>query len=99
MIDYYYDSVFLQPPEPHEIPDYYFDDFVDDENNAEELAQVIYCEPTLAGVLEHALVRHAYHQTKQTETELLNIIKKFNCAIEDRVNELVFEKVNKGIEL
>ncbi|MDY3122880.1 MAG: hypothetical protein SOW21_00590 [[Actinobacillus] rossii] len=99
MIDYYYDNVFLQPPEPREIPEHIFSDYVDDEENAEELAQVIYCEPSLSGAFEHALVRHAYYQTKQTEIELLNIIKKFNCAIENRVEELVMKKLEQGFEL
>lgn len=95
----YYDNVFLQPPEPREIPNYYFDDFVNDEDNAEELVQVIYCEPSLASAFEHALVRHAYHQTKETETALLKIIKQFNCAIEQRVEELVLAELKKGIEV
>ncbi|SSX81847.1 Uncharacterised protein [[Actinobacillus] rossii] len=99
MIDYYYDNVFLQPPEPREIPDYYFDDFVDDEENAENWHKSFIVNQAYPVLFEHALVRHSYYQTKQTEIELLNIIKKFNCAIENRVEELVMKKLEQGFEL
>lgn len=99
MIDYYYDNVFLQPPEPREIPDSFFVDYARDPNNAEELAQVMYSDPILAAQLEYALVQLAYFQTGDCLNALYDIVSQFNAAVEDRVNELVFEKVNKGIEL
>lgn len=95
----YYDNVFLAPPEEEEIPDYYFEDFVNDEENAEELAQVMYSDPILAAKLEHALVQLAYFQTGDCLNALYYIVSQFNAAVEDRVNELVMKKLKQGIEL
>lgn len=89
----YYDNMFLQPPEPHEIPEHIFSDYVDDERNAEELSQVFWLEPKLSDELIHALVRAAYHRTDEAKTALLNMIEQFNSAIENRVEELVNEEL------